>query len=248
MLMSPPFKNREKRTTLVWAVITLVCLGLCFLPAAVDMDMMRGGYGLIVISAFLALTGAIVVATFWRRAARLDALVHGKDLLAHWTYSPTEWQRFVEVDYGEERSEKRALFMVVAGFSVLIGAGFLIFVRDGGLAVFLVMIALVAVISVFAFLLPWVKYRRKLRTVGEVFLSPTAAYVGGAFHSWTMLGAALESARFRQGSPAIVEIVYSAPTRQGRQDYTLRVPVPAGMEDAAARVVETLRQTAERNE
>ena len=242
----PRFRNRERSVARGAAAAAALLLALCFAPRLLGMDMMRVGYGLIMVSGFLSLCAAITMVVFGRRAARLDALVHGKDLLAHWTYPLDQWREFVELDYREERRAKNALFLVIAAFSLVIGLAFLLFAREGGKAVFLTLMAVVALLSVFAYLLPWRSYVRRVRAPGDVFLAPTACYIAGAFHAWDMLGARIEGVQFKSKPTPILEIGYSAPDNTGRQECTLRVPVPAGEEAVAEEAVKAILAEAAR--
>jgi hypothetical protein len=236
------FKNQEHRVAVAWTWITLILFALCFLPSAVGMDMMRAGFGIIFISAFATIMGLIVVFLYRSRAAKLDAMVNGKDLLVHWTVDADVWRDYVASEFVIEKSEKKALFLVTAVISVAVGVLFMVFARDGGVAVFLILMGLVAILAVVALLGPRLRYRRALRSPGEIFISPSAAYVGGALHTWTLLGAKLERVDLADGQPQMLEIEYSFPTRMGRDEFTLRIPVPAGRGNEAAVVAEALRK------
>jgi hypothetical protein len=53
----------------------------------------------------------------------------------------------------------------------------------------------------------------------------------------------LESVRLRDETPAILEIVYSTPNRTGRQNTTVRAPVPMGQQMAARQVADRLQRS-----
>lgn len=132
----------------------------------------------------------------------------------------------------------------MAAICLVIGLGFLVLAREGGLFVFLLLVGVIALLGAVAFLVPRARRRRISRAPREAFVSTTAAYVGGRFHSWTMLGARLDSAQRVAGQPRLVEIVYSYPAKNGRQECSLRVAVPAGLEAAGAEVVRQLTANA----
>jgi len=238
----PEFRNTQKTVVIVWMIIGLAALAFCFVPSAAGWDMMQYGFGTIMMSGFLVVICVIVVCVYAGRAARLERLFGGADLLAHWIYSPEEWRRFAELEYQTEKKEKRALYILVAVITAVIGAGFLIFADEGGFAVAAVLAGLLVLLAGVAFLVPQLNHRRNLRNPGEVLISPTAAYVTGAFHSWTMLGARMESINLVDGDPLTISIVYSAPSRQGRDSCALRIPVPKGKREDAERLVSALQQ------
>jgi hypothetical protein len=108
--------------------------------------------------------------------------------------------------------------------------------RKAGGVVLLVMLGLIAVTGALAFGVPRLALARNRRAQGEAVISPDAVWLSGAMHTWKGWGAKLESVRLREETPAILEIVYSTPNRTGRQNTTVRVPVPRGQEKTAQQV------------
>ena len=186
----------------------------------------------------------IAALLFLARAATWDRLARGEDVLAHWTYSDAEWQAYAQVEFEQESTDKRTLWLVVAGIALLVGIIFFIGDPRGGRVVLLVMLGLIMVTGALAFGMPRLTLARNRRTQGEVVISSDAVWLSGALHTWKGWGAKLESVRLRQEPPAILEIVYSSPNRTGRQNTTVRMPVPRGQEQAAQQVVEYFQNPA----
>lgn len=69
-------------------------------------------------------------------------------------------------------------------------------------------------------------------------LTEYAAYINRQLHTWCGLGARLDSVDLSRGkSQLLLQFVCSAPTRTGMQEYTVRIPVPKGQEEAAEKIL-----------
>jgi hypothetical protein len=239
-----PYNNPERKVAVVCLVIFIAAVAASVLPFIASMDMLRSGYALTCVAGFFAVSALIAALVFFARAATWDALARGQDVLAHWTYGEAEWQAYSRAEFEEEKTEKRNLWMVMAGIALLVGVIFFIGDRRGGGIVLLVMLGLILVTGALAFGLPRLTLARNRRSQGEALISSNAVWLSGALHAWKGWGAKLESVRLREETPAILEIVYSSPNRTGRQNTTVRVPVPRGQEQAAQQVVEYFQNPA----
>jgi hypothetical protein len=130
---------------------------------------------------------------------------------------------------------------VLAGIALLVGVIFFLADQRGGGVVLLVMLGLILVTGALAFGMPRLALARNRRAQGEAVISSHAVWLSGAMHTWKGWGAKLESVRLREETPVILEIVYSTPNRTGRQNTTVRVPVPRGQEKTAQQVVAYLQ-------
>ena len=86
--------NPERRYALIALVVAAAAGILVFMPGWLGVDGMDGGYAISFVAAWIAISGLLIAWFFWRRAARLDELLNGQDLLVHWTYTPAEWQAY----------------------------------------------------------------------------------------------------------------------------------------------------------
>jgi uncharacterized membrane protein YbaN (DUF454 family) len=239
-----PSTNPERRTAIVCFVIFVAAAVTAILPFVAGMDMMQAGYALTCIAGFVAVSSAIAALMFFARAATWDRLTRGEDVLAHWIYDEQEWQAYSQVEFEEDSVEKRNLWLLVSGIALLVGVIFFIGDPQSGGIVLLVMLGLILVTGALAFGMPRLALARNRRSPGEAVISSNAVWLSGALHTWKGWGTKLESVRLREEAPAILEIVYSSPNRAGRQNTTVRVPVPRGQEKTARQVVEGLKDPA----
>jgi hypothetical protein len=233
-------RNPELIGLLVGLLITLLGVGQIVVPGLAGADMMAFGYALGFVGIMVVATGLLVTWTYGRRAAAWQRIMAGNDVLAHWHYTPDEWQRYAEAEFEQERSDKRALWTLTTVIIVVVSAAFLLIDPEAGRWVALVMVSLDALLAVLALLLPWLDYRRNMRAPGAALISSRGVCLNGRLHLWNLLGSRLRRVSLSEGSPAILSFLITYPSRTGRQSYTLRVPVPAGQEPAAQQVCERL--------
>jgi len=231
--------NRERTHQRLSIMVALVSVLLVFVPGLIGMDGMHGGYAISFVAAFAAICGAVLTAIFHRRAAVVDGLLEGHDLLARWTYEPLEWARYVQSEASARPVERSAPFLTVTGWSLLFGLLFLLIDREAGGVVALVLLAVTLLTGVMAFVMPRLWAARRRRLPGSAWVSPTAAYFDGALYRWDTAGSCLQSAEYLPsdgGAPACLCLRLGVLTRVGRQTYTVRIPVPSGLEAEAATV------------
>jgi hypothetical protein len=232
--------NPEKTYAGISAGISILAIGLIFLPGWVGMDGMRGGYAVSFVAIFVAISAAVVAWFFWQRAATLDGIFAGKDLLAHWSYQPGEWQSYTEVELREQTKLNKGLLAVMAAWALFFGGLCWVLDQEAGGIVFLVMVGLILLLATVAFGLPRLRYRRQSHGPGDAWITPNAIYFDGTLLKWNSWGARLENVAWRdpQGNaPALLEFEVSYPSRTGRQAQVLRIPIPRGQETEAQKIL-----------
>lgn len=185
---------------------------------------------------------------FGRQILLLREMVAGRHL-AHFTYEPEEWLRYVRWNFGQETERKKALWILIFAVSLVVGLGFVIVLRDAAsVGVFVVLMGLMAVLWLLAVGLPRLARRRDLHRPGQVYVGRRAVYLNGTVHSWGMLGSRLESVKMEDTPLPHILLVYSVLMISGRILYffrhqvPVRIPVPRGQDGAA--VVRALRKEA----
>ena len=96
-----------------------------------------------------------------------------------------------------------------------------------------------ALLGVFAFLMPWLNYRARKKSACELYLSKNGVYIGGSFHIWGFLGSKLERAAFSEKEMQIT-LDYSYPARTGLSFQTVHIPVPVSKIEAVKEAVKKL--------
>lgn len=234
-------KNPELRNVLIGLGITFFGILIFLLPIVINMDGMNGGYALMFIAIALVIPAGIITSILYGiRAKTLDKIISGKDLLAHWTYSPDEWKKYTEEEYVRERSDKMALFYVLVFFCVTIGGGLFLVAEDKE-AAGIVLAGLLALASFIRLLIAYTtrnNYSANKKHLGEVFIGRKGVYLNKSFHSWNFLSQ-LEGALIDQKNN-ILEIEYSSLSNQGKNYASVRIPIPRGKEEEAKTLVSAL--------
>ncbi|MDO8637615.1 MAG: hypothetical protein Q7R34_15510 [Dehalococcoidia bacterium] len=230
-------KNNPARTTsVVWWILTPVFLFLTFFSFSSDIG--DAAYAMAFGSFIMFITAIIVAVIYGSRARKLDQILSGEGLIAHWTYTPDEWLHYAEKEYQTEKSVKRILFFIIAGFALVIGIVFLIVDPESGIWVLVVMLALIAIIGFVAWFTAWHDHRQNIKHLGEAYISKDGIYLNKQLHLWNQLAAYLGSVEYIEETPPLLVFSYFAPTRTGLEQRDVRVPVPHGQEARAREVLE----------
>lgn len=232
-------QNPQRRTMAIWLWVAAAGTAIAALPFAVEIDMFKGGGVMVFGGSVVALTALCVAFLYLSRAKTLDRILEGRDLLAHWTYTPEEWGRYSEEEHQRHSGGMAALFWVVAVISFLVGGGFLLFAKDKGAAVvvFLVLMGVVALCGVAALLSVRAAAKRNRERHGEAFVALAGVFLNGSLHTWNSWGGRLDGVKLLEGAIPCVEFSYSYPAKTGRSYYDVRVPVPCGKEVEAGESV-----------
>ena len=212
---------------------------LLFAPQVIDGP--AGGFALAMLGLLAGLTGLICAVIFGRRAQRLNRLAAGEGLLASWVYAPEEWRVFCDREVTVQRQEKRVLFWLILGFSTVICGVFVVFDPRAWPAMLGVFAGLNALCGWLAWAAPrWEDQRRRRATVALCLWGESGVYLAGVSHDWRAFGHRLDQVGWQDETRGVIQVIYSYRTRYGRQNVTVHVPVPAGSQDEAARIVEHL--------
>ncbi|MFA4836163.1 MAG: hypothetical protein WC749_08865 [Dehalococcoidia bacterium] len=238
-------KNPQRRTALIWLAITLISIIAIFAPYSFGMDGPDGGFAISFAAIVFAIIGVVVTIMYFRRAGALDNMVKGENLLAHWIYTPDEWQKYIEEEFAEDRAAKTRLFTMVAVISVVIGVGFYLFHRDDLMFTLVIFGGLIVLIGFVAFLSIMLHRFQNRPGASEVYISRDGVYLSRQFHTWQGMGACLEDVRYKEENTfrPRLEFEYSTPGKDMRYYETVRVPVPFGKEEEARKILEEIKAT-----
>ncbi|MBN1811276.1 MAG: hypothetical protein JXA14_05525 [Anaerolineae bacterium] len=230
-------------------VVGLVLLGggvlLILLPLLLDMDMMQTGFAMQFGGFFLVVVGLITAVLFGYRVRRLQAILGGSRLLAHWAYEPAQLHDQADKDLQSAQARNWGLLLIVALFFAAFTLLFVvigIFSGEGdNMPLFVgIMAAILLIVAAFAFGMPYLQRRRALRSSGEAYLAEHGLWLNGALHTWDPPLAALDEVRLLEDGPQ-ARLVFSLRSLSRAnatlyQSYSVEVPVPPGQEAAARRV------------
>ncbi|WP_081699678.1 hypothetical protein [Picosynechococcus sp. NKBG15041c] len=242
---SQPMPNPLYRVVQGSGMVLLGAIALMFLPALIQLDGMDGGFAIIFGALFLAISALVTLLIVWRNAVLLDRVITGTNLLAHWTYEAIEWAQYLDTEREEQINEKLPLVFIISAWALLIGGAFWFFDPEAGFIVFVVMLALIALVTALAYGLPWLRFKRDRLRPGEVWIAESAVYFRGNFVHWGELGLSLEQVSLRPATSTAAPCLcfeLSYPSQAGEQGYMLRIPVPRRHRDEAYDLFEHFSQ------
>lgn len=222
-------------------MIVFACI--CFI-ASTAIDGMSGGYALAFVSFFLAVSSIAVALLFVHRARVMDAILNDPSPLAHWTYPEETAHASIEREYQEYRERNRLMFLLIGGMLLVVALFFMIVVGDGGLETGLFLLGLGVLLFVISRVAPRLERRRAMGAPQEAFIARTGVIYEGAvypFHSFLMWRDGITYSRESKKSPA--RIIFSFSQLVGRfiiQPFDVGIPVPAGEDENAMRIVQEL--------
>ncbi|MFA5973010.1 MAG: hypothetical protein WC780_11715 [Lentimicrobiaceae bacterium] len=229
--------NTQRRIVNLWYLLGILFLGLVFLPSIIGLDGMNGGFALSFVSGFMVISSFIVIVIYRSRARQFDKILSGEGRIALWRYSPEEWMSFVSKDFEAEKKLKGMLFMTIAVISIVIGIVLILYFRD--LIFIPIIMGIIALIAIPAIWAPRYRFSKLKHSDSEVLIAENGVIVGRMFHLWESTGTSLDKISLNiNGNPNVIEFVYSAITRTGRQEEVARVPVPKGKLEEAIKLVE----------
>lgn len=229
--------NPQRKVAFGWLIASFVSFLVMLLPFMVEMDMMNGGFALVFFSFIFLLTALITSGIFFVRAKTLDKLLSGQELLTYWAYTPTEWATYTEAEFQIAKGEKVPLLILTSTICLIMGVIFAIADPKAGLVVLGVMLGLIALLSLIVFVAPRLRHKKNQNSLGYAYIGNKGVYLNGVFHNWNMLGARVDSVSIEPEAIPMLAITYSYPARTGRQEETVRVPIPQGQFPIAENII-----------
>lgn len=226
-----------RNSFLLGGFLILIAIGV----ANSGLDMMDVGFGLMFLSLFFALSAIVTGLVFIGRAREFDRLVRDLKPLAHWTYQPDEWQRFLGEDHKEYLAVNKATLKLVLVTTAVVGVLLLLLIQD--LIMLWIILGIMLLVTVAAYGAPALRRTMLRKGVAESYVGEHAAYVGGSFQTWNQLGARLIGVDIYTDAPIpVLHIIFEFPTLQYSQEEIVRIPVPEGRMEEAKRIVGVLRK------
>lgn len=240
-IIAPMGMNPARRTMWVCIGIALAAIFGIFAPSIFGMDGFNGGFAISFACIILAVTMVILTIMYSGRAKSLDTMLDKKNVLAHWSYTPEEWQAYTQKAYSADTRDKWGLYKLVMAITFIVCAGFFPFHHDSGIIMVGLFLGLGILLAAVILITTNYDHFQNEKHRGEVFVTENGVFVNRQLHLWKGWGARLEDVQYNE-KDNIIEITYSTPSTTMRETYTVRVPVPDGQEAKAREVIAQLNQ------
>ena len=243
-------RNSEITGRTVGLVLTLAGVLLIILPPVAGIDGFEAGFGLQFLGLFLLVCGLVTAGIFAHRVRRLESMLRGQEVLAHWVYDPHVQREQAERELATTRGRNWLMLLIVAVLLIactvlFVIIGFMEGEEDNMPAFVAIMLGVLVVVAFFALVMPTLQYRRALRSGGEAIIAANGLYMSGVLHTWQGPMAGMEGVDLvDDGGQAWLLFNLRSLDRtgpMGYRRYTVEVPVPPGEEATARRVEEHFR-------
>jgi hypothetical protein len=233
--------NPPKTTAIDSFIVALFAAVMTFIPEQIGIDGFNGGFAISFISIIIVATSAIVGILYYGYARRLDRILRGEGVLAHWTYTSDYWKIYMKKEYKEEISEKKGLFIIVSAFALFFGVLFWVLDSEAGFFVFLVMLLLIGLCLIAWQFSAWVNYRQNISGVKEAYISKDGIYLNRKFTTWRTLFTSFNGVTIDEKKHmSLLVFKYTSLNRTGAQTYITRVPIPPEQKEAATIVMQQI--------
>lgn len=232
--------NASRFTGLVGRNLTLVFLlvGLAMIaiPLALSVDMMDGGAASLFLGAFVAISSAVLLPFFSKRATIMSRIHRGEGVLAWWRYSGKTWEKKRDKEIGELGAMKLGGFALAILFALI---GFIVFFMDmEEMGLFLlIMLAIGAFFILFSQLAVRVAASRLKTTEDEAVIHTDGLFYRGSLTSWGGFMNRLEAVGWDPGNPSSLVFCYRQLQRFSFRPVVERILIPPGEEQRAAEAV-----------
>ncbi|MCX6648093.1 MAG: hypothetical protein NTV61_01710 [Candidatus Bathyarchaeota archaeon] len=234
-------ENPLRRTVNIWLCITVAAIVMIFIPGWLGIDGFDGGFAISFASILGVMIGLIVVFVYRGLASRLDGILRGEGVLAKWSYTPEQWAKYTEKEFGMEKEEAMPKFYIVAIIAIVVGVLFYAFDPEGGIFVLGAMVALIAIIGFTAWASTRYMHGQNIRGVPEAVIARNGVYLNRRLYYWDFLGTRLEKVASKdEKGMMMLHFVTWAPTMTLGQTWDIRVPIPPGEEAKAEEIASQL--------
>ena len=184
---------------------------------------------------FLFFLGLIFLFTGRSEVKKIVAMINGKDLWAHWNYTPGLWDSNIKTEYRLQRQNGiiTAVVLLIAGPVVGIYKDPEHWYISGAILGSI----LGGVVLTVAFMHARSFLKRSMASLPEIFIAAHGVFFNGIYIEWSSLSTRLTSAAIIESN---LHLKYVQRGRYGIQKKDLSIPIPPDKKEEAARVAERL--------
>jgi len=149
-----------------------------------DDNPLSGFWALAFVSIFLTIAFFVTFIIFRKRAIMLDSLIQNENVVARWKLTPEEKKQYAGYLYSREVAKNKSIWRIMAFLLTLVFGLFILFMDEGRLMMAGFLVAIITVVSVFAWYMPRYYRFRNERGDGVILIGKKFAYINGFFHNW----------------------------------------------------------------
>lgn len=176
-------KNSQLKAVVISLIVSLLGVILAFLTFTEGSPLYKA-YAVTLISIFVAVAGLIVALIFRSRAKKMKTLISGENVIASWQLNNQQKSEYASFLFQNEKAKNKVIMWITTVLIVVIFGIVILLMDEGKGVMFLVMIALIGIIAVFALGMPAIYRNKNLNGDGVILIGRKFAYINGFFHNW----------------------------------------------------------------
>lgn len=178
------------------------------------------------LSFFFFISSVIIGFMFRSREKKLQALITGENLVAEWTLTKEQKKSYINYLFKHESSKNLIILFSIASIAVVVFGLFIIFIDEGKLAMFFVLIGLIVFLSLVAFGMPYYYKIKNTKGDGNILIGAKYAYINGYFHNWDFPLSGLKKIKIIKDPFYGINLVYYYTDRTLSHSEELFIPAP----------------------
>lgn len=176
------------------------------------------------LSIFFMLCAIVIALMFKSREKKLQTLISGENLLAQWTLSPEQKDKFIDYQFQQRAGMNIFILLVIGVIAAVIFGLFIIAIDDGKLFMFFIFLGLMAFLSIFAFGTPYYYKFTNNRGDGRILIGAKYVYINGYFHNWDFIMSGLKKIKAIKEPFYGIYLVYYYTDRTYQHSEELYIP------------------------
>ncbi|WP_456464052.1 zinc-ribbon domain-containing protein [Lutibacter sp.] len=178
------------------------------------------------LSFFFFISSVIIGFMFRSREKKLQTLITGKNLVAEWTLTKEQKKSYVNYLFKHESGKNLIILFSIGSIAVVVFGLFILFIDEGKLAMFFVLIGLIVFLSLVAFGMPYYYKIKNTKGDGNILIGAKYAYINGYFHNWDFPLSGLKKIKIIKDPFYGINLVYYYTDRTLSHSEELFIPAP----------------------
>ena len=200
-------------------------------------------WGIVFISGFLCICSLVAALIFWKLTRETDNSIKENKIIAKFEFNKKEWAKFQNYEYDFRKNENIGIFIILSFMTSIIFILFILFIPEGKLFMFIVMLLLIVFYAIFAFVIPFVSRKLKKLSGAQIVIFSKGLIYDNIYHSWNMPLSKLEKVVAKEKPFAHIEISYSFFDRLGPRQYCLIIPILKKYEKDVKKIIKELQKS-----
>jgi hypothetical protein len=199
---------------------------LIIIIAFMDLDSFPVHPAFVMLSIFFLIMSIVIGFMFRSREKKLQTLITGENLIAKWTLTKEQKKSYVNYLFKHEAGKNLIILFSIGSIAIVVFGIFILFIDEGKLAMFFVLVGLIVFLSLVAFGMPFYYKIKNANGDGNILIGVKYAYINGYFHNWDFPLSGLSKIKIIKEPFYGIYLVYYYTDRTLKHSEELFIPAP----------------------